>query len=461
MKKTASLLLTISLCLMAFPAGQFNVQAQTSGSKFLRTDRPLAGQYIVVLADTDLSPLPEEEPPPFPDTTATATASAADTASNSVAADTVASDTDPTEPEADPTPLETGDPEPTPTPDAAVLSLAAELTSRYGGIVVETYGAALKGFALKASEEEAIALSMDDRVAFVQEDGEVSLEATQWNPPSWGLDRIDQRFLPLSSSYTYNGTGAGVNAYVIDTGIYFQHTDFGNRAFIGFDSVNDGWNGRDCNGHGTHVAATLGGTRYGVAKGVRIFGVRVLDCGGFGTWGGVINGVNWVTWHRQQGPFRNSPAVANMSLGGGANAAVDVAVRNSIRARITYSIAAGNLNANAISFSPARVAEAITVGATDRWDFRAWFSNWGTRLDLFAPGVDIRSAWIGFPTASNTISGTSMAAPHAGGVAALYLQAVPWASPAQVSAALNANATAGVVINPGTGSPNRLLFTNY
>lgn len=452
MKKTASLLLTISLCLMAFPAGQFNVQAQTSGSKFLRTDRPISGQYIVVLTDTDLSPLPEEEAPPFPDTTSTATARAADT---------VASDTEPTEPEVDPTPIETGDAEPTPTPDAAVLSLAEELTSRYGGVVLKTYGAALKGFALKASEDEAIALSRDDRVAFVQEDGEVTLEATQWNPPSWGLDRIDQRFLPLSSSYTYNRTGAGVNAYVIDTGIYFQHTDFGNRAFIGFDSVNDGWNGRDCNGHGTHVAGTLGGTRYGVAKGVRIFGVRVLNCGGFGTWTDVIEGVDWVTWHRQQGPFRNSPAVANMSLSGGANAAVDAAVRNSIRARITYSVAAGNSNANALFFSPARVAEAITVGATDRWDFRAWFSNWGPGLDLFAPGVDIRSAWIGFPTAANTLSGTSMAAPHAGGVAALYLQAVPWASPAQVSAALNANATAGVVINSGAGSPNRLLFTNY
>jgi subtilisin family serine protease len=460
MKKLASLLLTISLCLTALPAAQFNAQAQTTGGKFLRTDRPLHGQYIVVLTDTDLSPIPDEETPPPPSDSVTTTRD--ETTNGSPATGAVAAEPEPaTEPAPDPTPSETGDPEPTPTPDEIVLSTARELTGRYGGTVGETYGAALKGFALRASEDEAIALSTDDRVAFVQEDGEVSLEATQWNPPSWGLDRIDQRFLPLSSSYTYNRTGAGVNAYVIDTGIYFQHVDFGNRAFIGFDSVNDGWNGRDCNGHGTHVAATLGGTRYGVAKGTRIFGVRVLNCGGFGTWGGVIAGVNWVTWHRQQGPFRNSPAVANMSLGGGANAAVDAAVRNSIRARITYSIAAGNSNANALFFSPARVGEAITVGATDRWDFRAWFSNWGTGLDLFAPGVDITSAWIGFPTASNTISGTSMAAPHAGGVAALYLQAVPWATPAQVSAALNANATAGVVINPGTGSPNRLLFTNY
>lgn len=452
MKKTASLLLTLCLCVMAFPAGRFSAQAQTTDSKFLRTERALPGQYIVVLADTDLSPIPEDGAVPLPEPDPPASTQA--TASGSSTADTV-------EPEPDPTPIETGDPEPTPTPDPVVLSTAQELTSRYGGSVGETYGAALKGFALRASEEEAIAMSRDDRVAFIQEDGEVTTQVTQWNPPSWGLDRIDQRFLPLSNSFTYNRTGAGVNAYIIDTGIYFQHQDFGNRAFIGFDSVNDGWNGRDCNGHGTHVAGTLGGTRYGVAKGVRLFGVRVLNCWGFGTWGGVIAGVNWVTWHRQQPPFRNSPAVANMSLSGGANAAVDAAVRNSIRARITYSVAAGNSNANALFFSPARVAEAITVGATDRWDFRAGFSNWGPGLDLFAPGVDITSAWIGFPTAANTISGTSMASPHAGGVAALYLQAVPWATPAQVSAALNANATAGVVINPGPGSPNRLLFTNY
>jgi hypothetical protein len=458
MKKTASLLLTISLCLMAFPAIPFNAQAQTASGKFLRTERPLRGQYIVVLADTDLSPIPEE--PPLPDPGSVTTAHTGEASSDSVVIDTVDHDADPTtDPTPDPTPAETGDPEPTPTPDPEVLSLAKELTSRYGGVAGETYGAALKGFALQASEDEAIAMSADDRVAFIQEDGEVTLEATQWNPPSWGLDRIDQHFLPLSNSFSYVRTGAGVNAYVIDTGIYFQHADFGNRAFIGFDSI--GGNGQDCNGHGTHVAGTLGGTRYGVAKGVRLIGVRVLNCWGSGTWGGVISGVNWVTWHRQLPPFRNSPAVANMSLGGSANAAVDAAVRNSIRARITYTVAAGNSNADAINFSPARVREAITVGATDQWDSRTWFSNWGSVLDLFAPGLDIRSAWIGSPTASNVLPGTSMASPHAGGVAALYLQAVPWASPAQVSAALNANATAGVVFNPGPGSPNRLLFTNY
>ena len=455
MKRLTSLLLMLSLCLMVLPSFHIDAQAQAPDDKFLRSENPVPGQYIVVLKGTDLSPIPEEDTP-----VETARADNTSTASARQEQASATSATDvPAEPEPDPTPAETGDPEPTPEPDAGVVSLATELTRKYGGRFTDTYGEALKGFVLQASEDQAVAMSQDERVVFIQEDGYVKLDATQFNPPSWGLDRIDQRFLPLSNSFTYNRTGAGVNAYVIDTGIYFQHVDFGNRAFIGFDSI--GGNGVDCNGHGTHVAGTLGGTRYGVAKGVRIFGVRVLNCGGFGTWAGVIAGVNWVTWHRQMPPFRNSPAVANMSLGGGANAAVDAAVVNSIRARITYSIAAGNSNMNALLFSPARVAPAITVGATDRWDFRAWFSNWGLGLDLFAPGVDITSAWIGFPTATNTISGTSMAAPHAGGVAALYLQAVPGATPAQVSAALNANATVGVVINPGAGSPNRLLFTNY
>ena len=290
----------------------------------------------------------------------------------------------------------------------------------------------------------------------VEEDAQVNLEATQYFPP-WGLDRIDQRFQPLSNSYSYYASGAGVNAYVIDTGIDYTHPQFGSRAYIGTDTT--GGNGFDCNGHGTHVAGTIGSATYGVAKNVRMFGVRVLNCGGSGTWSGVINGINWVTWHRTYGPFRNSPAVANMSLGGGANLAVDLAVRNSIRARITYTIAAGNSNSDAWHFSPARVTEAITVGATDRYDWRAGFSNYGSALDLFAPGVDVVST---LPyNRIGSLSGTSMAAPHAAGVAALYLQSNPWAQPSTVNWALASNATHGVVVNAGWGSPNRLLFTNY
>ena len=461
MKRLTFLLLTITLSLAFLPAPRTRVSAQTEDAKFRRAEKPIPGQYVVVLKGTDLSPLVDPEPEPIR-TAGADDAAALNTAGGTADDTSVEPAPEPTvDPEPDPTPIEDGRPEESAPPDPEVVRTAAELTRQYGGKYTETFGAALKGFVLQAPEDSAIALSGDPRVEWVEEDGEVTADVVQFNPPSWGLDRIDQRFLPLSNSFTYNRTGAGVNAYVIDTGILFSHVDFGNRAFIGTDTI--GGNGIDCNGHGTHVAGTLGGRRYGVAKGVRIFGVRVLNCAGFGTWAGVIAGVNWVTWHRQQPPFRNSPAVANMSLGGGANAAVDAAVVNSIRARVTYSIAAGNSNANALFFSPARVAQAITVGATDRWDFRAGFSNWGPGLDLFAPGVDITSAWIGPPlnNAARTISGTSMAAPHAGGVAAQYLQIFPFATPAQVSAALNANATAGVVINPGPGSPNRLLFTNY
>ena len=315
------------------------------------------------------------------------------------------------------------------------------------------YDAALVGFAAALSDQALNSLAKNPNVAYIEADQVVTIDATQPNPPSWGLDRVDQRNLPLNASYTYNFTGAGVHAYIIDTGINITHNDFGGRASVGYDAVGDGRNGIDCNGHGTHVSGTVGGSSYGIAKGVTLVAVRVLNCSGSGTTSGVIAGVNWVTSNHVD------PAVANMSLGGGASTSLDTAVRNSISAGVTYAIAAGNSNRNACNYSPARVATAITVGATTSSDARASYSNYGSCLDLFAPGSSITSAWIGSNSASNTISGTSMATPHVAGVAALYLQAHPSSTPATVASAITTNATSGVVTNPGRNSPNRLLYS--
>jgi subtilisin family serine protease len=252
-----------------------------------------------------------------------------------------------------------------------------------------------------------------------------------------------------------------VNAYVIDTGILTTHVEFVGRAFAIYDAVDRQGAGLDCNGHGSHVAGIIGGHRFGVAKGVRLFGVRVLNCQGAGTWSDVIDGVNFVTWHRRQPAQEGYPAVANMSLGGETNRATDAAVRNSIRAGVTYVVAAGNGNSDASTYSPAGVVEAITVGATNQSDTRADFSNYGSTLDLFAPGVGIPSAWIGGNDMMANASGTSMASPHVAGVVALYLQSNRTASPAIVRSALVGTSTTGLVSNPGEASPNRLLFTNY
>ncbi|MFF5424766.1 MULTISPECIES: S8 family peptidase [unclassified Streptomyces] len=321
------------------------------------------------------------------------------------------------------------------------------------------YRAALKGFSATLSKARAAELAADPRVAYVEQNTTVRITDTQ-NGATWGLDRIDQRDLPLSTTYTYDTTASNVTAYVIDTGIRTSHSEFGGRATVGTDTVGDGQNGQDCQGHGTHVAGTVGGAKYGVAKGAKLVAVRVLNCSGSGTTAGVIAGVDWVTAHAVK------PAVANMSLGGGANASLDDAVKRSIASGVTYAVAAGNGNilgwpANACNYSPARVPEAITVGATDSADKRASFSNYGTCVDLFAPGVSVTSAWKDNDTATSTISGTSMAAPHTAGVAALYLAAHPTATPAQVSSALAANATAGKVQDPRTGSPNRLLYSRW
>jgi subtilisin family serine protease len=330
--------------------------------------------------------------------------------------------------------------------------IADELALTHKGKLKHVYQNAINGFAVEMSPEDAERLSEDFRVAYVEEDGVVTLDATQSNPP-WGLDRIDQRSLPLNAIYTFNRTGAGVFAYVIDTGILTSHSQFGGRAANVFDAF--GGNGQDCNGHGTHVSGTIGGSTYGVAKSVNLRGVRVLNCSGSGTNSGVIAGVDFVRTNH------SNPAVANMSLGGGASSALDTAVNNLSNSGVAIAVAAGNSNANACNSSPARAANAITVGATASNDSRASFSNFGSCLDLFAPGQGILSAWIGSTTATRTISGTSMASPHVAGVAALYKQLNPSASSSTVRNAIVNGATTNVVGNAGTGSPNRLLYSLF
>ena len=333
--------------------------------------------------------------------------------------------------------------------DPAIASkLTQDVLVGYGRAADHVFSKALNGFSVELTEAEAVAISQDPRVAFVEEDSLMETQITQTNPP-WGLDRIGQRNLPLNNTYSYTTTGAGVNVYVIDTGIRLTHADFGGRASAAFDAF--GGNAVDCNGHGTHVAGTIGGATYGVAKSVRLFAVRVLSCSGSGSTSGVIAGVDWVTSNRI------NPAVANMSLGGGISTALDNAVRNSIVSGVTYSIAAGNSNTNAANSSPARVSEAITVGSSTRTDARSSFSNFGTVVDVYAPGSSILSAYYTSNTATATLSGTSMAAPHVAGVAARILQSSPGASPATVRNEIVNTATAGVPTGVPSGTA-RLLF---
>lgn len=330
---------------------------------------------------------------------------------------------------------------------AAAKSAATSLGSR----VTYRYSTVFSGFAASMSEQQAKQLAADPNVAYVQQNQTVSITTDQPNPPSWGLDRVDQRNLPLDHNYSYSTTASNVHAYIIDTGADLSHPDFGGRMTSGFDAV-DGGTADDGNGHGTHVAGNIGGTTYGLAKGVQLVAVRVLNNGGSGTSAGVAAGIDWVTANAVL------PAVANMSLGGsGTDTTINTAVRNSIAHGVTYAIASGNSNANACDFSPAQVAEAITVNATDTNDARASFSNFGNCSDIFAPGVNITSDWLSGGT--NTISGTSMATPHVTGAAALYLADHPDALPAEVQAALKGNATPGKVTNAGSGSPDKLLYT--
>ncbi len=329
---------------------------------------------------------------------------------------------------------------------------AGRLASRYGGAVDKVFNHAFQGFSAEMTPEAAEEMSNDPGVLFVEQDSYISVNSTQTNAP-WGLDRVDQRSVPLNNTYSYASTGSGVHVYVIDTGIRASHVDFQGRATADYDSMYDGQNGNDCHGHGTHVAATVGGNNYGVAKGVRLHGIRVIGCNGIGTVSTAVEGIDWVTANHV------SPAVANMSMGSNASPLMDFAVQGSIDAGVTYVVAAGNANSDACQVSPARLGSAITVGASDQTDVRAAFSNYGSCVDLFAPGVGITSAWSWNDTATLTANGTSMASPHVTGAVALHLENEPDATPAQAAAALMGDATSGTMGTMSDGSPNLMLFT--
>ncbi len=329
----------------------------------------------------------------------------------------------------------------------------SKLAEEYGGELKRTYSSAINGFSAKGlSETEAKRLAADPAVGKVVQSKKFTIDATQDNPPSWGLDRIDQTDTAADDKYTYpDAAGEGATAYVIDTGVRVSHKDFGGRATSGFDAVDNDDNADDGNGHGTHVAGTIAGQSHGVAKKAKIVAVRVLDDQGSGTTEQVVAGIDWVTKNHQ------GPSVANMSLGGGADEALDAAVRKAIASGVTFAVAAGNESTDASQGSPSRVQEAITVASSTKDDKQSDFSNFGPAVDLYAPGSDITSAWNTGDDATNTISGTSMATPHVVGAAAVYLAAHPDAKPADVAKALTDGATPDKISNPSEGTPNKLL----
>ncbi len=331
---------------------------------------------------------------------------------------------------------------------------AAAVVRSHGGQLHHTYSAAIKGFAASLPEAALQGIRNNPNVSIVEQDQTVSASQTSpQNQVTWGLDRIDQADRPLDTQYHFTGNGGGVNAFIIDTGIRSDHADFSGRLRPGFTAIADGNGTNDCNGHGTHVAGTVGGTTWGVAKGVSITPVRVLDCAGSGAWSGVIAGIDYVA----NSTLR--PAVANMSLGGIPSSTVDAAVAGAVAKGVVIVVAAGNNGADACNYSPAREPSAITVGATTGIDYRASYSNFGRCVDIFAPGHNITSAWNTSATASNTIGGTSMASPHVAGVAALALAANPAATPADVVAFLTSTATPNRLTLGEATSPNLLLYS--
>ena len=343
-------------------------------------------------------------------------------------------------------------------PGTTSTAVAKDVANTHGGTLIRTFVNVFNGAVIDIPVQALVGLAKNPNVLSVEQDAVVTatqfVSISQINAP-WGLDRLDQRALPLSTTYSAPTEAINARAFIVDTGINKTHIDFGSRVVSGFDAISTGGDGsNDCNGHGTHVAGTVGGAAYGVAKGITLVPVRVLDCAGSGTNTGVIAGLDWVASQHQAGQLD----VVNMSLGGGASSALDTAVNNAITRGISVVVAAGNSNANACNYSPARVPAAITVAASDRSDIRATFSNYGSCVDVFAPGVSITSTWIGSTNATNTISGTSMASPHVAGLAALTLQLNGALTPAQLASVITANATTGIITSAGTNTPNRLVF---
>lgn len=332
---------------------------------------------------------------------------------------------------------------------------AQGIAKQHGGKVLQTYDAVVKGFAIYLPDVAGTAfveaMKKNPKVVSVENDTIMKIDATTQSNPDWGLDRIDQRNLPLDSAYSYLQTGSGTTAYIVDTGILSTHQQFSGRVLSGYTAISDGNGTSDCHGHGTHVAGTVGGSTYGVAKNVSLVPIRILGCDGSGASSNVIAGLDWILKNGKK------PAVVNMSLGGEANASLDSAVENLFNNGYVMVVAAGNSNTDACSSSPARVSKAITVAATDSTDTRASYSNYGSCVDIFAPGSQINSSWIGSNTATKVLNGTSMATPHVVGVVAEMLQSTPTATPQTISTNLLNQASSNVVKNP-SGSPNRLLY---
>lgn len=332
---------------------------------------------------------------------------------------------------------------------------AQGIAKQHGGRVLQTYDAVLKGFAIYLPDVAGTAfveaMKKNPKVVSVENDTIMKIDATTQSNPDWGLDRIDQKNLPLDSAYSYSQTGSGTTAYIVDTGILSTHQQFSGRVLSGYTAISDGNGTSDCHGHGTHVAGTVGGSTYGVAKNVSLVPIRILGCDGSGASSNVIAGLDWILKNGKK------PAVVNMSLGGEANASLDSAVENLFNNGYVMVVAAGNSNTDACSSSPARVSKAITVAATDSTDTRASYSNYGSCVDIFAPGSQINSSWIGSNTATKVLNGTSMATPHVVGVVAEMLQSTPTTTPQTISTNLLNQASSNVVKNP-SGSPNRLLY---